>query len=157
MLTTKKWSSVKSSRGHQRKRGEHRKAGISRLMVPIRHAKQLEGWSWIDCMISPRLELGIFSDTPLHSSDWKWIRAKVPRQADNSNDCGIFMSCLASLFIEKLIDEGYLIRRMNTNSYCKVEVAFSIDVDVFGTLGREHMHSPEETRTQHRALRRCQH
>lgn len=45
----------------------------------------------------------LLDDTPLVKLGSKWIRASMPKQGMRSNDCGIFMCCIAAAYIKGLL------------------------------------------------------
>jgi hypothetical protein len=41
-------------------------------------------------------------------SDCKWIRAKMPKQGVGTNDCGVWMCCLASIYAKCIFSRAVL-------------------------------------------------
>jgi hypothetical protein len=46
--------------------------------------------------------------SPLTTEGCKWIAANMPHQGKGTNDCGVWMCCMASLYVKYLLDHDLL-------------------------------------------------
>jgi hypothetical protein len=80
-------------------------------------------------------------ESPLTTEGCNWITADIPIQAINSNDCGVWMCCMASLYIQHLFNKDRLPISGNIQEQrisC-VSVVTAKDVSEIGRHGRNHM------------------
>jgi len=105
----------------------------------------------------PSYEPGVFEDlkrllssTPLVTGRTKWIKARMLKQAALSNDCAVWMCCIAGAYVKCLQNDGVLERLDSTDISCDTgvneEVVNEIEVTMsptttehIGKLGRKHM------------------
>lgn len=84
----------------------------------------------------------MLTGTPLAPEGCKWIKAKMPNQGFRTNDCGVFMSCIASLYTKELITANRLLASSSSASatlFSSVEVCANSDSTNVGWAGRDHM------------------
>jgi hypothetical protein len=89
------------------------------------------------CRLQDRL-----SNSPLTGEDCKWIQADMPKQGLCSNDCGVWMCCMASLYIKSLVDRDLLSNSKTAEQTEIVEVSVRSsedDTTQLGGDGREHI------------------
>ena len=88
--------------------------------------------------------------SPLAPKGCKWLRATMPKQGLGTMDCGVWMCCMASLYVKGLVDRKVLpmlkeqVRADPPRAFTKVVVKASKDSTDIGGEGRQHM-----TRTVH--------
>ena len=77
--------------------------------------------------------------SPLRRMDIKWIQADMPKQGPRTNDCGIWMCLMASVYVKNLLDREVLPGRKQkeeTSPYASVVAEASLDETVVGGYGR---------------------
>jgi hypothetical protein len=85
----------------------------------------------------------------------KWIRACVLNQGSGTNDCGVYMTCLATAFAKSLLERDSVVRGSKQRPlrlpYTSVTVELNgvgADAYAFGIEGRRHlMRSMTDMRT----------
>jgi hypothetical protein len=97
--------------------------------------------------------------SPLVRTDSRWFVANMPVQAARTNDCGIWMCMVATAYITKLSEDGFLPRNASINVAREVDINGIKEIEVVinaqglpkdcttaddrartvGRLGREHM------------------
>jgi Ulp1 family protease len=79
--------------------------------------------------------------TPLALEGCTWIHATMPKQGFRTNDCGVFMSCIAALYTKGLIKENRLSANSSASEtiFTDVEVRTNFDSTDVGWAGRDHM------------------
>ena len=79
---------------------------------------------------------------PFYNENSKWIRARVLDQRSGSNDCGVFMTCLATAFVKSL-DRDNVVGGSNQSlllpPYTSVTVELNGGAGAFGVEGRKHI------------------
>jgi hypothetical protein len=80
-------------------------------------------------------------ESPLSENECKWITADMPIQESNSNDCGVWMCCVASLYLKHILKQYLLPTSKNgwTEGISRVTVVSAKNVTEIGRLGRIHM------------------
>ena len=86
----------------------------------------------------------MLSKTPITNGQTKWIRAEMPRQAACTNDCGVWMCCVAAAYVAELLQQSLLEEneergRRKTNLVSKVSVSTVMAEKELGRMGRRHM------------------
>lgn len=92
----------------------------------------------------------VFMDSAYCSAGAKWVHATVPFQGAGTNDCGVYMCCIATAFVKHLVENGNLVdslvpsnRKVAQNSqvphYNCVTVTLEKGPFDFGAMGRKHM------------------
>jgi len=81
----------------------------------------------------------MLSGTSLAPEGCTWIRASMPKQGLGTMDCGIFMSCMAGLYVKGLLARGCLSPKSNVADFTSVNITFKRDATTVGGAGRDHM------------------
>jgi hypothetical protein len=83
----------------------------------------------------------ILSGTPLAPKGCKWIRASMPKQGMGTMDCGVFMTCMAGLYVKGLLSRGCLSAGNKATDFTNVNITFKRDATTVGGAARDHMMS----------------
>jgi hypothetical protein len=82
------------------------------------------------------------SGSPLTREGCKWIQADMPRQGKATNDCGVWMCCMASLYVKHVLDHDLLTNpgKEEENMISRVSVVSTTeDTTKVGGDGRIHI------------------
>jgi len=83
----------------------------------------------------------ILQHTPWIDDSYTWINATVPMQWKCSNDCGVFMCCIASLYTLGLEKQSLLSQEPSPQPRVNdVELVLNKETGMWGYLGRQHMY-----------------
>ena len=85
----------------------------------------------------------MLSKTPITNGQTKWIRAEMPRQAACTNDCGVWMCCVAAAYVAELLQQSLLEEneergRQKTNLVSKVSISTIMAEKELGRMGHRH-------------------
>jgi hypothetical protein len=80
--------------------------------------------------------------SPLTTEGCKWITADMPHQGKGTQDCGVWMCCMASLYVKHLLDHDLLAnsgKGVEEKMISSVSVFTTEDATEVGGDGRKHM------------------
>jgi hypothetical protein len=83
----------------------------------------------------------ILSGTPLAPKGCKWICASMPKQGMGTMDCGVFMTCMAGIYVKGLLSRGCLSAGNKATYFTNVNITFKHDATTVGGAARDHMMS----------------
>ena len=85
----------------------------------------------------------VFTRFPFCRRTSKWIHACVPKQGSRTNDCGVYMTCLATAFVKSILERDSAVGGSNQRlPYTSVTVELNgvgADAYAFGIEGRRHL------------------